>query len=665
MPLPADAPNPFPTLARPVPARVIVQLDAATFGTDVAAGTRVSADGSAAEFRTAAAAAVPPITVVDIVRLPVGDGPAERLRLTLAANVPLRELELRLPPRVDTAGPIQGLRFLLDGVDAYRALTVAPVRAELLSGGVATVVSDDAVCPAGFDVADAVLPADPREPEPLRLLAEWAVFPEKFRFVDVVGVRPELFAPAATEAHLDLLLDGTAAAILADRVPVLSLGCVPAVNRWAVELPPVPLLPPGTEVQLDVDPLSGDGDRRLVLDVLRARAVRAGRTVSTYAERLAPLPPPLAARPSRVGRWSLRRRVDRAWLSLDDHGSPGGGRTLLVTAACCRRALPDGAIQFAPGVRPVGHVRPPLRPVPTADRPSPGIDRVLAAVIAAFGGPPVEADCDLQPKIVQWKNGTLHGTDVHLTLRSGYVPDGELYLLARVLDHAVATAAPVDGFTRLLAVTAAGHALAECPPRAGKDALSGTITPLSDAPADRASPPDRHAPAGRSTAGPRPPRARSTDQARSVAAGFAAVAQPMSVTALAAVLRHLLGVPVRVLPFEPVRSAVDPASQMRLGGAGRVLGPRQPRWGVRVLIGPLDRRTFDRFAPGTRATRRVRQLLSAALGPIAAVVQPVLRADQASPWSLGTGRLGRSLWLGRRDGDFAGLVLDASGSAKC
>jgi hypothetical protein len=654
----SNDPDPFPTAARPVPARVVVQLDPVTFGTDVPAGTRVSADGATAEFRTAIAAVLPPVTLAGIGWRPAEDHAVERLRVTLAGVVPLRDVELRLPPRVDTDGSPHGLRLFLDGASAYRALTLAPVRAEVVCGDWSALVSDDAVRPGGFDLSEALLPPDPREPEAVRLLAEWAVCPEKFLFVDLLGLRPALFPPAATEVHVDLLLNAAASAALGDAVPVMRLGCVAAVNRRVVELPPVPLL--RGEVRLDADPLSGDGDQRMVLDVLGVRAVLAGQTVRSYAERLAPLPPPLAARPARVGRWSLRRDGDRSWLCLDDREPVGRGRTLFVTAACCRRSLPAEPMGFAAGVGPVAPVRPPLRPAAAGDLRTADVDRTLASLIATFAGPAVDVRTATVACGIRRPTGIIHGVQVRLSMSSSALSADDLYLLARVLDHAVATAGPAIGFTRVVAVTAAGDLLADCPPRAGKDPVDGTVVPL----------PDRHD--GRDTSDHRPPsgpahkgrrRVRSVDQATSVAAGFAAVARPASVTGLAGVLRHLLGVPVRVLPFSPAGTAVDPPSQLRLGGGGHVLGQRRPAWSVRVVIGPLDRRTFDRFAPGTRATRRVQQLLSAAVGP-GATIQPLLRADQVVPWALGRGRLGRSLWLGRHTGDFDGLVLDRAASAE-
>ncbi len=612
----------FPTAGRPVPARGIMRLDPARFGPDVPADTRVSADGAAVEYRTAAAAVLPPVVLANVER--VSDPAGTRLRLSFGRIGPAADA--RLPSGVDTDRPTVGLRLFVGRPDVYHALTVAPVTGERAGR-----VSADVVRPVGFDVADALLPADPREPEAVRLLAEWAVCPEKFLFVDLVGL-----AFDDGDGPLDLVLGPASTAALADGVPPLRLGCVPVLNRRVVELPPVPLRRAGPAVQLDVDPLA-EHPPRVVLEVLAARAVRAGRTVATYAERMASVPPPLAVR--RVGAWALERRGEGAWLSLADRGPVVGGRTLLVTAACCRRALPDGPTALAAGAAWVGPVRPPVWPTPAVGFEATPIGDRLAAVCVAFGRPEVAAfvgRCDAGPASMSVAGGVVHGTAFRLTVVPGGMSPAEAYLLVRVLDHAVATAAAVDGFTQLTAMTAAGEVVCECPPRAGKDVLAGTATGGRSPEPRPALPPLA---TGR--------RSRSDEQAAAVARTFAAVTRPTSVTSLAAVLRYLLDVPVRVRPFELARVGVAVDDQLRLGGAGRVLGRRRPAWGLRVEIGPLDRRTFDRFGPGTRATRRVRQLIVAAVGPACPVeVEPVLRAADGRPWRLGVGRLGRSLRVG-------------------
>ncbi len=609
------------TTHKPVPARVIVQLDPASFGPDVPAGTRVTTGHSAVEFRTASDAVVPRVTLAGVDRISGG------LRLRLRAIEPGTDLALRLPPRIDTPPFGPALRLFVDAA-TYRTLTRAPVRAVWTDDGPPHTL-EDAVRPTGFDVADALLPADPREPDAVRLLTEWAVCPEKFQFVDVAA--PDSLPLNSVGLRLDLLFAGDLA------VPWVRIGCVPAVNRRVVELPPVPLR--GGDVRLDVDPLSEVGPSRVVMDVLRARAVRGGRTVTTYAERLAPLPPSLAVQAARVGGYALRREGDATWLTLTDRRPAMGGRTLLVRAACCRRALPEGPIGFATGVQAVTAVRPPLWP--TGNFAGTDLCELLPAIAASFGGPAIgRVTCRQVPATVELPAGTARGLELQMALGPGSLPADVAYLLAQVIDHAAASASPVDAFTRVVVVTDPGNVIATCPPRAGRFAMAGSyavanVRPFSDGPEGRASTDQTSSPARVNT--------RSAEQRVTLMAGFAAVTRPTSVVSLAAVLRHLLGVPVQVVPFVPARAGVPVDAQLRLGTPGRRLGPKQATWGVRVEIGPLDLRNFQRFSPGTRASRRVRALLDATVGP-AAVVRPILRDVPA--WRLGEGRLGRTLWVG-------------------
>ena len=575
-PVPPAA-DPFPSAVRPVPARAVVQLD--TPGTH-SAGTRVTVDGAAVEFRTAIDAVVPPIRLRHVGRL--GDG---RLRLTFAAPGPAGPLAL--PPRIDTQPAPFGLRLFVPDPGHFRSLTATPVTAHVNGATVA-----DAIRPAGFDLADATLPADPHEPEAVRLLAAFAAFPEAFRFVDLLGLSPAVIGSTVGDLHVDLIVPGTA-------VPTVLLGCVPAVNRWTAELPPIPMRGDAA-VRLDVDPLADAGDRRVVVDVLRVRAVRGGRTVTRYAD-------DRGVRPPSTGTWSLDRRGAAAWLTVAGRSPQPAGRTLLVTATCCRPALPVGDVAWAAGVRPVTPVRPPLWPgsadlTPDVVR---HLDQLVTAVAAAFGSVITVDRCEAVPVRLPRTAGVAHGTEVRLTIAAA----DDAYGLARVLDVAVGTAAPVDGFTRAVV-----GGVWTGPPRSGKS------PPFSDGPEGRAS---------------------SREDARPSGPSLNGGGGPPSATALAGVLRHALGVPVTVTPLWPVAvPATDPA---RLGAGGRTLGRRQPAWGVRVVLGPLDRRAIERLSPGAPSGRRLRQRLATALGTVPVVVDLLPNAD--ARWQLGTGRLGRSTAL--------------------
>jgi type VI secretion system protein ImpH len=188
---------------------------------------------------------------------------------------------------------------------------------------------------------------------------------------------------------------------------------------------------------------------------------------------------------------------------------------------------------------------------------------------------------------------------------------------------------------------------------------------------------------GQGTAALSGPRATRFDE--SVVRFYAAAwrSRPMPLTALQSVLRDLLQMPVRVLPFEPLWVDVEPQWRLRIGsldrsGAGGYAAPsadavpgkqawvlgkrtRQIQDAVRIRIGPVRLRTFLRLLlpkatdpDAHRATRdhllwRLAALVGAALGPSADFVfQPVLDRRDVQPWILGRTRrrAGRPLRAG-------------------
>ena len=85
----------------------------------------------------------------------------------------------------------------------------------------------------GFDDADAMLPVQLRMMSGLRLLQEYAAFPQRFMFFDLKGLRPLL--PALSGAELELhFLFSSAGAELDGVIEAanFSLHCVPAINLF-------------------------------------------------------------------------------------------------------------------------------------------------------------------------------------------------------------------------------------------------------------------------------------------------------------------------------------------------------------------------------------------------------------------------------------------------
>ena len=143
---------------------------------------------------------------------------------------------------------------------------------------------------------------------------------------------------------------------------------------------------------------------------------------------------------------------------------------------------------------------------------------------------------------------------------------------------------------------------------------------------------------------------------------FGALAR--SAEGLEDVLEGFFGVPCRVEQFVPGWLAIPSGERLALGrrsgnrlGRSANLGRRswQCQYGVRVVMGPMDRSLFDGFQPGGAALGRFRALARGYLGDeLDWELRPVLRCDAIPALRLSRGvRLGWNGWLGRRrrDGD--------------
>jgi type VI secretion system protein ImpH len=136
--------------------------------------------------------------------------------------------------------------------------------------------------------------------------------------------------------------------------------------------------------------------------------------------------------------------------------------------------------------------------------------------------------------------------------------------------------------------------------------------------------------------------------------------RPLSLHALERLLAHHFGLRIRVEPLQGRWLALDPDQTTVLGRAGRnralgrdaVVGLRvwDQAAGLRVILGPLARKTLESFLPGARAWAALRTLLAFALDGVFEV-ELVLRPcpGSAGPLRLSRGgraRLGWTSWLG-------------------
>lgn len=141
---------------------------------------------------------------------------------------------------------------------------------------------------------------------------------------------------------------------------------------------------------------------------------------------------------------------------------------------------------------------------------------------------------------------------------------------------------------------------------------------------------------------------------------------------IAGVLGEYLQVPVTVEQFAGRWDALGMRDRSRLGenncdvGLGATLGERllRPELGIRIRVGPVDSRAFERFLPGASGARALAALLDRfAIEVPYRELQVVLRGDEIDGASLdGTIRLGLDGFLctqpDKRDRDDVCYLLD-------
>ncbi|MBC8145872.1 MAG: type VI secretion system baseplate subunit TssF, partial [bacterium] len=203
---------------------------------------------------------------------------------------------------------IDRLRFYLNG-----DLMQANALYELIAGqliGVALVPDGDgkpivlppsAVTSVGFNVDDEVIPC-PRYSRPeFRLLQEYFVFPEKYRFIDVSGLEK-----IDADRHFDIvfLLDTDPTGRVVVDANSFALGCTPIVNLFVKSTEPIRL----SHLQSEY-PLVADGRRERTTEIHTVLGVSASSDASDAATVLEPYFSFSHAthRPAEAGYWYARR----------------------------------------------------------------------------------------------------------------------------------------------------------------------------------------------------------------------------------------------------------------------------------------------------------------------------------------------------------------------
>lgn len=371
----------YPHYLRPTPSMSIVemQLDgkqaALVDGHAVPRGTAIDtepADGEPCRFRTCFDLRLWPLSIVDA-RLA---GPPFRLPLVppvaTAAVLDVVFESFQSRARIGDM-PLGSVRLYLNtgaGTLLFKLYEYLLTRCigVVVSAGPAdprpVLLPGNRIAAAGFDRSESAIPDDPRSFPGYRLLSEFFALPQKFMFVDVLGLTPAVLASIGPRMHLSFLLSATDREL--ERMvgtTAVRVGCTPIVNLFDQRLDPVRIS--GTRTDYPVIP-----------DARRPRAVEIHSIESVLASgpgerptRVSPIYSAGAATMSgddarRRLRWSAVRRLvederpdggfDRAgdtWISLlDERGGPADVSNLVlhIRAVCTNRNMPD-KLPFAVG----------------------------------------------------------------------------------------------------------------------------------------------------------------------------------------------------------------------------------------------------------------------------------------------------------------------------
>jgi type VI secretion system protein ImpG len=523
----------YPHYLRPVPSMAVVELAfdpkqaAVTEPYRVPRGTAVETepvDDESCLYRTCFDVDLLPVKIV-AARL---GGPPFRLPIVpppgTAAVLQISLETLSDAVRIDQL-PLDSLRLHLhdgSGRTAYELYELLLTRATGVvvwsgaSGGAVARLPATSLRPAGFERSEAALDTDPRSFPGYRLLSEFFAFPQKFLFVDLVGIDAAATAGCGKRIEIAVMLDSSSRDVeRAVSTETIRLGCTPIVNLFSQRLDPVRLDGRATETCIVADARRPSAVE--IHSITSVRGVRPGG--ESFDVRPFFGPHRDAGRgggDAKAVWWIAARRprrelrpdgtVDTAgdiWLSLvdDDGGLESlADVTLVMEAWCGNRNLP-GRLPFAvgrprltlrDGRGPVGTITCLTRPTRTL-RPTPGRGAAWRLVshlalnhlslVDPGDGQAGESlreilrlylldDLDDYEQRARWIDGVVgvagrrvaarvpgptggvcRGVEVRVELDDDAFADGAGYLFASVVERFLGAWVSINSFTRMVAAS--------------------------------------------------------------------------------------------------------------------------------------------------------------------------------------------------------------------
>ncbi|MHB8079822.1 MAG: type VI secretion system baseplate subunit TssF, partial [Candidatus Krumholzibacteriia bacterium] len=265
--------------------------------------------------------------------------------------------------------PLGSLRFFVDGPPdiahrLYGLLLRDPLGVLVQNGQAAGApagrrtpgrfLPPDQIQPVGFAADEVLLESTPAAQPGYGLLQDYFCFPDKFLFVDVAGLTPEVLAGCGPELELLVLLEQPPLALAGSLGPEsLRLGCAPAVNLFPHQTEPIRLTHAVSEY-----PVVPDLHAAPAYEVIAVREVEAVEPATGAVKAYRPFyslrhGDPRGHEPAF---WSATRRpspregdagTDLFLTLVDRNGRPLQelpGETLTVRAVCSNRDVPAGLL---------------------------------------------------------------------------------------------------------------------------------------------------------------------------------------------------------------------------------------------------------------------------------------------------------------------------------
>ncbi len=228
--------NVCPTLTQPVPSITVVQMllddtqGKVTAGLPVAKGAMLQAgatDGQSCRFRTAWDTTLWPLTISSARLI---DSRNLRLVFETAAGTDVSELEVETL-RLHLAGDVMATMPL------HEMLVSALVDVVIEADGRDHHLGPSVLRELGFDEGQEVLPVPAHAHPAYSLLQEYFVFPRKFQFFELNGLKGRLGSGAGFAVRL--VFAHAAKALSAVDAETFRLGCVPVVNLFHATTDPI------------------------------------------------------------------------------------------------------------------------------------------------------------------------------------------------------------------------------------------------------------------------------------------------------------------------------------------------------------------------------------------------------------------------------------------